>query len=59
MSWRLDRVEIAVASQREEENVGVAEQDDHEAGLIAEPVGEKTLNLRNDRAAYDHGNENS
>lgn len=43
-----------VAAECEVEQVGVAEQNDDEAVLIAELVGEKTLDLGDDGAADDH-----
>lgn len=55
----MNRVDIAVAAKREEEDIEIAEQDDGEAVLVAERVCQKTLDLGDDGSAYNHGDQDS
>lgn len=48
-----------VTAECEVEQIGVAEQNDDEAVLIAEFVSEQTLDLGDDGAANDHHDKNA
>ena len=62
-SWlqlaRSTHIKIAVSPKSEVEDIGIADQNNHVAVLVAEGVCQKSLNLRDNCAANHHRNQNA